>query len=419
MRAQAARTLDFLTGETLPIRSLLRLALIGLIVLLVSVSHVAHWLDAAFVALLVAYGVATVAWLVFLLRHPFRSWYSWASTIVDVLFVVALCIVSGGATVWLLPVFFLLPIPVVFLDNPLVTGALGLAAAFGYLGVWFVYAVRDARVSIPGVVYAQFGALLWLAVALTGLAYTLRRRAARVEGLLEVRRRLVSEVLQADARNSRLLSEQLHDGPLQNLLAARFDLNALRTNPTTANVDRVEAALMESAAALRLAVSTLHPQVIDQAGLTAALRQLIATHEQRWEIPIDADLDEVGRPAGQDLLYRAARELLNNAVKHARATRLRVRLRRDDDAVTLTVADDGVGFDPDVLADRVAHGHIGLASLMDGFEAMGGSVQLDTGPAAGTAVTVTLPPALADGSERRTRRQRPDDAVAADDHFVR
>lgn len=419
MRAQAARTLDFLTGETLPIRSLLRLALIGLIVLLVSVSHVAHWLDAAFVALLVAYGVATVAWLVFLLRHPFRGWYGWAATVVDVLFVVALCIVSGGATVWLLPVFFLLPIPVVFLDNPLVTGALGLAAAFGYLGVWFVYAVRDARVSIPGVVYAQFGALLWLAVALTGLAYTLRRRAARVEGLLEVRRRLVSEVLQADARNSRLLSEQLHDGPLQNLLAARFDLNALRTNPTTANVDRVEAALMESAAALRLAVSTLHPQVIDQAGLTAALRQLIATHEQRWEIPIDADLDEVGRPAGQDLLYRAARELLNNAVKHARATRLRVRLRRDDDAVTLTVADDGVGFDPDVLADRVAHGHIGLASLMDGFEAMGGSVQLDTGPAAGTAVTVTLPPALADGSERRTRRQRPDDAVAADDHFVR
>lgn len=419
MRAQAARTLDFLTGETLPIRSLLRLALIGLIVLLVSVSHVAHWLDAAFVALLVAYGVATVAWLVFLLRHPFRGWYGWAATVVDVLFVVALCIVSGGATVWLLPVFFLLPIPVVFLDNPLVTAALGLAAAFGYLGVWFVYAVRDARVSIPGVVYAQFGALLWLAVALTGLAYTLRRRAARVEGLLEVRRRLVSEVLQADARNSRLLSEQLHDGPLQNLLAARFDLNALRTNPTAANVDRVEAALMESAAALRLAVSTLHPQVIDQAGLTAALRQLIATHEQRWEIPIDADLDEVGRPAGQDLLYRAARELLNNAVKHARATRLRVCLRRDDDAVTLTVADDGVGFDPDVLAERVAHGHIGLASLMDGFEAMGGSVQLDTGPAAGTAVTVTLPPALADGSERRARRQRPDDAVAADDHFVR
>lgn len=390
MRAQVVRTLDFLTSEPLPIRSLLRLALIALIGLLVSVSHVAHWLDTAFVAVLGTYAVATVAWLVFLLRHPFQGWYGWAATAVDVLFVVVLCVVSGGATIWLLPVFFLLPIPVVFLNNPLVTAALGLAATGGYLLAWVVYAGRDERVALPGVVYVQVGALLWLTVALTALAYALRRRAERVDSLLEVRRRLVSEVMQADARNSRMLSEQLHDGPLQNLLAARFDLNELRNDPTAANIDRVDAALRESAAALRSAVSTLHPQVLDQAGLTAAIRQLIAGHEQRWDIPIDADLDEVGRPAGQAMLYRAARELLVNAVKHARATRLRVRLRRDGDEVTLVVADDGIGFDPEVLADRVAHGHIGLASLVAGIEAMGGSVRLDTAPGAGTAVTVAL-----------------------------
>ncbi len=390
MRRQAARTLDFLTSETLPIRSLLRLALIGLIALLVSVSHVAHWLDTTFVVVLATYAVATVGWAVFLLRRPFQGWFSWAATTVDVLFVVALCVVSGGATVWLLPVFFLLPIPVVFLNNPMVTAALGLAATGGYLVAWVVYADRDERVAIPGVVYVQVGALLWLTVALTALAYALKRRAERVDSLLEVRRRLVSEVMQADARNSRMLSEQLHDGPLQNLLAARFDLNLLRNNPTGANIDRVDSALLESVAALRSAVSTLHPQVLDQAGLTAAVRQLIVGHEQRWEIPIDADLDDAGRPAGQAMLYRAARELLVNAVKHARARRLRVRLRRDGDVVTLLVADDGIGFDPEVLPDRVAQGHIGLASLVAGIEAMGGSVRLDTAPGSGTAVTVSL-----------------------------
>lgn len=390
MRAQAAHTLDFLTGETLPIRSLLRLALIALIALLVSVSHVAHWLDTTFVVVLTTYAIATVVWAVFLLRYPFRGWFSWAATTVDVLFVVALCVVSGGATVWLLPVFFLLPIPVVFLNNPLVTGALGLAATGGYLMAWVVYADRDERVAIPGVVYVQVGALLWLTVALTALAYALKRRAERVESLLAVRRRLVSEVIQADARNSRMLSEQLHDGPLQNLLAARFDLNELRNDPTAANIDRVDAALLESVAALRSAVSTLHPQVLDQAGLTAAVRQLIIGHEQRWEVPIEAELEDVGRPAGQAMLYRAARELLVNAVKHARARRLRVRLRRDGDAVTLLVADDGIGFDPETLPDRVAEGHIGLASLVAGIEAMGGTVRLDTAPGSGTAVTVTL-----------------------------
>jgi two-component system NarL family sensor kinase len=390
VRSEAVRALDFLTGESLPIRSLLRLALIALIALLVSVSHVSHWLDTAFVAVLTVYGIATIGWLVFLLNSPYRRWYSWAATTVDVLFVVTLCVVSGGATVWLLPIFFLLPIPVVFLDNPMVTAALGLAAAAGYLVAWAVHAGRDERLAIPGVVYVQLGAMLWLTVALTTLAYSLRRRAERVESLLEVRRRLVSEVLQADARNSRALSEQLHDGPLQNLLAARFDVHELRTRPSGAAIDRIEAALGEASAALRATVSTLHPQVLEQAGLAAALRQLIAGHEQRWDIAIDADIDDVGRPAGRALLYRAARELLVNAVKHARAERLWVRLSKDDDTVTLVVADDGIGFDPDVLADRVAQGHIGLASLMAGIEAMGGSVRLETGEGGGTAVTVTV-----------------------------
>ena len=393
MRTQAVRVLDFLTSEPLPIRSLLRLALIALIALLVSVTHVQHWLDTAFVAVLTAYGIVTIVWLVLLLNIPYRRWYSWAATAVDVLFVVALCVVSGGGTVWLVPIFFLLPIPVVFLDNPAVTAALGLAATGGYLVAWAVYAARDERVTIPGVVYVQLGAMLWLTVALTALAYSLRRRAERVASLLEVRRRLVSEVLQADARNSRVLSEQLHDGPLQSLLAARFDVHELRTRPSVAAIDRIEAALLGASSALRATVSTLHPQVLEQAGLAAALRQLIAGHEQRWEIPIDAEIDDVGLPAGQALLYRAARELLLNATKHARAERLWVRLSRDGDTVTLIVADDGIGFDPDVLPDRIAEGHIGLASLMAGTEAMGGSVRLETGAGTGTTVTVTLPDA--------------------------
>lgn len=397
MRAAAVRALDFLTGETLPIRSVLRLALIGLIALLVSVSGVRHWLDGAFAAVLVAYTLATVGWMVYLLRAPYRRWFSWAATVADVIFVVALCVVSGGATVWLLPVFFLLPIPVVFLDNPTVTAALGLAATTGYLVAWLVYAGREDPVGVPEVVYVQVAAMLWLTVALTALAHTLRRRAARVQVLLEVRRRLVSELLQADSRNSRALSEQLHDGPLQSLLAARLGLHQLRARPDPENLDRVEAALVQAEAALRSAVSTLHPQVLDRAGLTAAMRHLIDDHTQRWAVPVEADLEEVGRPAGQAMLYRAARELLVNTVKHACAQRVRVRLRRDTGKVTLVVADDGIGFDPDVLAERVAQGHIGLASVVTGIEAMGGSVLIDAAPGAGTAVTVSLPDRPAPG----------------------
>lgn len=400
MRGTVERVLDFLTSEPLRIRSILRLALIVLIALLVSLTHTEHWLDDVFIAILSAYAVVAVIWLIVILNAEPRSWFAVASTVTDVLFVFVLCVVSGGATIWLLPIFFLLPISVVFLDSPLITAALGLSAAAGYLFAWFVYAVRDQMLSIPAVVYVQVGCLVWLAAALTGLSFTLKRRAMRVQALLEVRRQLVSEAMQADERHSRELSEQLHDGPLQNLLAARLDLEDLRDNPTEDGFERLDAALRESVAALRTTVSTLHPQVLDQVGLSGAVRDLVEKNEQRWGTPIEAGIDDVGRPSCQAMLFRAARELLANVNKHARARQIRVALRRRDDVVTLMVADDGTGFDPEVLARRVAEGHIGLASLVVGIEAMGGSVDLDTAPGSGTAVTVTMSDESAEGLGR-------------------
>ena len=391
MRGAIERLMDFLTTEPLRIRSFLRLALIVLIALLVDMTHTAHWLSNVFVAIMSLYAVAAVVWLVVVLNvEPPKRWFPWASTATDVVFVMALCIVSGGATVWLLPIFFLLPISVVFLDSPLITAALTVTAAVGYLVAWFIYAVRDQMMEIPPVVYVQVGCLLWLAAALTGLSFTLKRRATRVQTLLEVRRRLVSEAMQADERHSRELSEQLHDGPLQNLLAARLDLEDLRANPTEEGFDRLDATLRESAAALRTTVSSLHPQVLDQVGLSAAVGDLVMKFEQRWNIPVQADIDDVGQPGCRAMMFRAARELLANVAKHSRARVVHLTLSRTGDVVRLQVADDGTGFDPEVLARRVAEGHIGLASLVVGIEAMGGSVELDTAPGSGTSVTVSL-----------------------------
>ena len=389
-RGATERMLDFLTSEPLRIRSFLRLALIVLIALLVYLTHTAHWLAGVFVAILSVYAIVAVVWLVTILIVEPRRWFPWASTATDVIFVLVLCVVSGGATTSLLPIFFLLPISVAFLDSPLITAALSLSAATGYLFAWFIYAVRDRMVAIPAVVYVQVGCLLWLAAALTGLSFTLKRRATRVRNLLEVRRRLVSETMQADERHSRELSEQLHDGPLQNLLAARLDLEELRANPTDEGFDRLDATLRESAAALRTTVSSLHPQVLDQVGLSAAVGDLVAKFEQRWGIPVETDIDDVGHPGCRAMIFRAARELLANVAKHARAGRVELGLHRDGDLVTLTVADDGAGFEPDVLARRVAEGHIGLASLVVGIAALGGVVDLDTEPGSGTTVTVTM-----------------------------
>ena len=398
MRRIATRVLDFLTSEPLRIRSILRLVLILLIALLIYQSHVAHWLEDVFTGVLLVYAIGSVAWLFYLVRRPVRWWFRYASMFVDVAVVTALCIASGPGTISLYPIFFLLPISVAFLDSPAITGALGLSASFGYLLAWVVYATRDQKMgdSIPTLVYTQVGCLLWLTAAITALSYTLAGRRARVLALLDVRRRLIAESMRADERQSRELSEQLHDGPLQNLLAARLDLDELRENPTAEGFDRLDAALRETVGDLRTTVSTLHPQVLAQVGLSAAVRDLTQRYEQRWGTPVFSDIDEVGRPPAEALIHRAAREFLTNAHKHSQATHIDVTLRRKAGETVLRVGDDGIGFDPEILARRVSEGHIGLASLVVAVESTGGSVDFGTGPDGGSVATVRVPDVLLD-----------------------
>jgi two-component system NarL family sensor kinase len=241
-------------------------------------------------------------------------------------------------------------------------------------------------------VYTHFGFLLWAAAATTALCLVLVRRQARVMKLQDVRRQLVSEAMQADERHNREVAEHLHDGPLQTLLAARLDLDEMRERSDDPALAAVDSALQQTAAALRSTVTELHPQVLAQLGLTPAVRELLRQFETRSEYTVEAELDEVGKPESQQLLYRAARELLANIHKHARATTVTVGLRRQGDRVVLTIADDGKGFDPAIVESYVADGHIGLGSLLARFDAMGGSMEVNSVIGHGTQVTATSPP---------------------------
>lgn len=119
---------------------------------------------------------------------------------------------------------------------------------------------------------------------------------------------------------------------------------------------------------------------------------MLRQFESRGDYIVSADLEDVGKPESQTLLHRAARELLANIHKHARATEVEVTLRHVGERVVLTVSDDGRGFDPAVIAARLEEGHIGLGLLLARFEAMGGALQIDSMSGRGTVITVTSPP---------------------------
>jgi len=191
----------------------------------------------------------------------------------------------------------------------------------------------------------------------------------------DARRQLIAEAMQSDERHNREVAQRLHDGPLQTLLAAGLRLDEARERLDDPALDAVYAALQEAGAALRSAVTELYPQVLAQLGLAPALRELLGQFASGSGATVEAELEDVGKPESQQLMYRAARELL--ATVGAGADGVRVSLGRRADRVVLTVTADGPGVQQD-----------DLASLAARVDAMGGSMKLDARPGQHTRVTV-------------------------------
>jgi len=216
-----------------------------------------------------------------------------------------------------------------------------------------------------------------------------RRRAADdIAELAAARGRLVAQALDAEERARRSMSESLHDGALQDILAAGHELWALGDAP---GAEAVRTMLRDVVARLRAVMVALHPTVLAYGGLDAALRAVAAQQAASGGFAVAVDVDPAAVGHRDDLLLSVARELLTNAARHARASRVELTLRSAPDAVVLEVADDGAGMPPDREREALAEGHIGLATGAERVAAVGGTLALAQLPGGGTRVRVELP----------------------------
>ena len=123
---------------------------------------------------------------------------------------------------------------------------------------------------------------------------------------------------------------------------------------------------------------------------------MVGAVEQLWVLgersPTAERLAARWLPGSLTLVLPAARELLTNVAKHARASTVWVEVHRDGDRVLLSVRDDGSGFDPQQVGNSVAAGHIGLGSLLARFDAMGGAMHIESTAGSGTRITAVSPP---------------------------
>jgi two-component system NarL family sensor kinase len=188
----------------------------------------------------------------------------------------------------------------------------------------------------------------------------------------------------------RRISEAIHDGPLQDVLVARQELGELAASSRSEEIDRAMVCLRDASRRLRDATFELHPAVLEQVGLAAAVEQLATFTASRARIEIDTKIEYLAQHRIDPIVFGVVRELLSNVVRHSQATRAWINLVVTDSTCRLDVADNGVGLTNEQAARRLAQGHIGLASHRARVEAAGGRFTI-VDEEAGTHVRVELP----------------------------
>lgn len=210
-------------------------------------------------------------------------------------------------------------------------------------------------------------------------------------------RRLASELTVSEERSRRDLALQLHDSIGQELAIARLriqrgsETQGAEAAEHYANASRL---LETSIKQVQSLTFDLSPPALHELGLPHALRSY-SRHMQKTH-GIQIEYEESGEPVEltsdqRILMFRCARELMVNVVKHAEATQLIVSLAYEPGSVTVRVEDDGMGFDPAETESTSAadEGHFGLFSIRERLAAYGGRLDIKSGH--GTVATVSIP----------------------------
>jgi len=248
------------------------------------------------------------------------------------------------------------------------------------------------------------------------------RLHARSEELMAVNNALVSEVskridteqsLEANRRDLRLLASQLlrlqeeerrrisrdlHDDINQQLALLSIDIEMLERQLSNAAVETVRSVhsiqdrIVELSESVRRLAYQFHPSILDDLGLSIALRRLVDDFQTRTGIDARFLCRDIPKRLAQDVLtclYRVAQEGLANVSRHARAKNVRVELRRLRDGLQLMVSDDGVGFDVNRYDGR--QGSLGLLSMKERASLVGGTLDIQSMPGEGTRVCAWVP----------------------------
>ena len=225
----------------------------------------------------------------------------------------------------------------------------------------------------------------------------LRQSEAALLGSEAELRKLAALLIKAQEEERRRLARELHDDTSQTLAALALELASLQRKATSADegvqrgLHRVESSVHTLAEGIHDMSRLLHPSILDDLGLVAAIRAECERVSEREGFPIEFEALDLPDDLPHDCaltFYRITQEALHNIAKHASASRAHVLLQGEDDRVTLEIEDAGKGFDPEEA--RQSSG-LGLISIGERVRLLGGVLRVDSKPGSGARIRVEAP----------------------------
>jgi signal transduction histidine kinase len=211
-------------------------------------------------------------------------------------------------------------------------------------------------------------------------------------------KKLASSISREAEKERHRIATTLHAGIGQLLAVSKLKLDLLEKE--AGEDERIRGAVGNIRELLEQAIDESHrinfelfPPALHHLGLEPALKVLAENKSKQLGIPIRFSDDGNPKPIDEevrDLLFQSVRELIQNAVKHADPSSMRLSVERRNESCVVRVEDDGAGFDPALLKDRRGKG-FGLFSMELDVQHIGGSMKIESSPGKGTRTTLCMP----------------------------
>lgn len=239
----------------------------------------------------------------------------------------------------------------------------------------------------------------------TGITALLVQSAIIVSLLLNRSKRIAAEreaqslagrILSAGEEERRYLARELHDDVSQRLAAVSIETGTLENKMSESSeikesLGKLKKNLIGICDDLHRMSRHMHPSVLDDFGLSEALRSECGQLSQRWGIPIELHCSKRFPEIPKSValcLYRVAQESLWNAIRHSGASKITIELKSDAEFVYMDISDDGKGFEPsEVQKTR----RLGLASMSERIRLVSGTIRTRSAPGQGVTISVVAP----------------------------